>query len=199
MAGERETPSDLQFLPLTKERWPDFVELFGERGACGGCWCMWWRLKRSEFERQKGEANKQAMKAIVEAGQIPGILAYAQGKPVAWCSVAPREQYPVLGRSRILKPIDETPVWSVVCFFVEKSHRNKGMTFRLLRAAVEYVKQQGGRVVEGYPVEPKKKRTPPAFAWTGFASTFEKAGFVECLRRSETRPIMRFYIESGED
>jgi GNAT superfamily N-acetyltransferase len=198
MVGEHETLSDLQFLPLTKERWPDFAELFGERGACGGCWCMWWRLKRSQFERQKGEANKQAMKAIVEAGEIPGILAYAQGKPVAWCSVAPREQYPVLGRSRILKPVDETPVWSVVCFFVEKSHRNKGMSLRLLRAAVEYVKQQGGRVVEGYPVEPKKKRMPPAFAWTGFASTFEKAGFVECLRRSETRPIMRFYIESGE-
>jgi GNAT superfamily N-acetyltransferase len=199
MVGEHETLSDLQFLPLTKERWPDFAELFGERGACGGCWCMWWRLKRSQFERQKGEANKQAMKAIVEAGEIPGILAYAQGKPVAWCSVAPREQYPVLGRSRILKPVDETPVWSVVCFFVEKSHRNKGMSLRLLRAAVEYVKQQGGRVVEGYPVEPKKKRMPPAFAWTGFASTFEKAGFVECLRRSETRPIMRFYIESGEN
>jgi GNAT superfamily N-acetyltransferase len=159
---------------------------------------MWWRIKRSEFERQKGEANKQAMKAIVETGEIPGLLAYAEGKPVAWCSVAPREQYSVLGRSRILKPIDETPVWSVVCFFVEKGHRGKGLTLQLLHAAVEYVKQQGGRVVEGYPVEPKKKRMPAVFAWTGFASVFEKAGFVECLRRSETRPIMRFYIESDE-
>ena len=155
---------------------------------------MWWRLKRSEFERQKGEANKQAMKAIVEAGEIPGIIAYIQGRPVAWCSVAPREQYPVLGRSRILKPVDETPVWSVVCFFVDKSHRNRGMILRLLRAAIEYVKQQGGKVVEGYPVDPKKKRMPPAFVWTGLVSAFKKAGFVECIRRSETRPIMRFYI-----
>ncbi len=156
---------------------------------------MWWRLKRSEFERRKGEGNRQAIKAIVEAGEVPGLLAYAGDKPVAWCSVAPREQFPVLGRSRILKPIDETPVWSVVCFFVEKSHRNKGLSLQLLRAAVEYVKQQGGEVVEGYPVEPKKDRMPAAFAWTGFALTFEKAGFVERLRRSETRPIMRFYIE----
>lgn len=195
----QENLSELEFHPLTRDHWSDFVRLFGERGACGGCWCMWWRLKRSEFERQKGETNKQAMKAIVEAREVPGLLAYVAGKPVAWCSVAPREQYSVLGRSRILKPIDETPVWSVVCFFVEKSHRNKGLTLQLLRAAVEYVKQQGGRVVEGYPVEPKKKRMPSAFAWTGFASTFEKAGFIECLRRSETRPIMRFYIEGDEE
>ena len=190
----QENLSELEFHPLTRDRWSDFETLFGERGACGGCWCMWWRLKRSEFERQKGEANKQAMKAIVEAGEIPGIIAYIQGRPVAWCSVAPREQYPVLGRSRILKPVDETPVWSVVCFFVDKSHRNRGMTLRLLRAAIEYVKQQGGKVVEGYPVEPKKKRMPPAFVWTGLVSAFKKAGFVECIRRSETRPIMRFYI-----
>jgi len=187
-------PPTLKFYPLTQERWADFEQLFGERGATGGCWCMWWRIKRSDFEQQKGEGNKQAMKAIVESGEVPGILAYAAGQPIGWCAVSPREKYPVLNRSRILKPVDDTPVWSISCFFIDKNYRNQGITAKLLQAAVEYVKQQGGKVVEGYPGEPKKEQMPTVFAWTGFASTFEKAGFVECARRSETRPILRCYI-----
>ena len=184
----------LGFYPLTKARWSDFEALFGERGACGGCWCMWWRLKRSEFEKKKGKDNKKAMKAIVYGGEVPGILAYDEGNPIGWCSVAPRDSFPVLNRSRILKKIDETPVWSVVCFFIEKKHRNKQVSVQLLQAAIEYVKQRGGKVLEGYPIEPKKDRMPSAFAWTGFASAFRKAGFVERIRRSETRPIMRFHL-----
>jgi GNAT superfamily N-acetyltransferase len=185
---------DLEFFPLTEDRWPDFEALFGERGAVGGCWCMWWRLKRSEYERLKGVGNRQAMKAIVESGEVPGLLAYEGDTPVAWCSVAPREQFPVLQRSRNLKPVDDTPVWSIVCFFVRQGYRDQGLASQLIQAAVEYVRTQGGNVVEAYPVEPSKGRMPTVFAFTGFASTFEKAGFVECLRRSETRPIMRYYI-----
>ncbi|MFQ5794213.1 MAG: GNAT family N-acetyltransferase [Candidatus Bipolaricaulia bacterium] len=188
---------ELEFHPLTKERWADFETLFGERGASGGCWCMWWRLKRSEYELQKGEGNKRSMKAIVDSGEIPGILAYSEGQPVGWCSVAPRGSYPVLDRSRILKRIDEMPVWSIVCFFVEKNHREKGLSVQLLKAAIEYARDQGGQILEGYPVEPKKDRMPAAFAWTGLASVFKQVGFVECERRSETRPIMRFYIQES--
>jgi len=184
----------LEFHPLTPERWKDLEALFGERGACGGCWCMWWRLKRSQFEKQKGEGNRRALKKIVDSGEVPGLLAYAGGQPVAWCSVAPRETYSVLERSRTLKRIDDQPVWSVVCFFVAKPFRGKGVTVKLLRAAVEYVKEQGARIIEGYPVEPKKTRMPDAFAYTGLVSTFRKAGFIEVLRRSETRPIMRYFI-----
>jgi len=156
---------------------------------------MWWRLKRSEFEKQKGEGNKKVLKKIVDSGEVPGLLAYANCQPIAWCSVAPRESYPVLERSRTLKRIDDQPVWSVVCFFVAKPFRRKGVTVKLLRAAVEYAKEQGAKIVEGYPVEPKKTRMPDAFAWTGPVSSFRKAGFVEVLRRSETRPIMRYFIK----
>jgi len=184
----------LEIHPLTKERWPDFEHLFGERGASGGCWCMWWRLTHSEFERQKGDPNRAAMKAIVESGEVPGILAYLDGVPVGWCSVAPRDRFPRLGRSRILKPIDDAEVWSIVCFFVDKEYRNRGISVALLRAATEYVRQLGGKIVEGYPVEPKKDPMPAVFAYHGLASAFQKAGFVECARRSETRPIMRFYL-----
>jgi len=158
---------------------------------------MWWRLKRSEFERQKGEGNRKAMKAIVDSGEVPGILAYTGNVPVGWCSVAPRPSFPVLNRSRILKKIDVSPVWSIVCFFVDKNYRNKGLSVQLLQAVIEYVKKRGGTVLEGYPVEPKKDKMPAAFAWTGLASAFRKAGFLEVARRSDTRPMMRFFISEG--
>lgn len=186
---------NLMVYPLTPNRWDDFTELFGERGACGGCWCMWMRLTRSVFEKQKGELNKKAIKAIIDSDNIPGLLAYQNDNPVGWVSVAPREDFPVLQRSRILKPIDDLPVWSVACFFIDKNYRDKGMSVRLLQAAIDYVNQQGGEIVEGYPVEPKKNRMPAAFAWTGLAAAFLAAGFTEKERRSETRPIMRYFIK----
>ena len=184
--------SDLEFYPLTAERWTDFEKLFGKRGACGGCW---WRLQRSEFERQKGEGNRKAIKRIVDSGEVPGILTYANNQAVAWCSVAPREAYPTLERSRTLKRVDDKPVCSIVCFFIAKPFRGKGITLKLLRAAIEYVGKHGGKIVEGYPVEPKGGRMPDAFAYTGLASIFRKAGFVEVARRSERRPIMRYVIK----
>lgn len=184
----------LEIHPLTSARWSDFETLFGERGACGGCWCMWWRLKRSEFERRKGQANKKIMRRMVSSGGIPGILAYAAREPVGWCAVAPREEYAVLERSRVLRRIDAEPVWSVTCLFVKKEQRNRGVSVQLLRAAVEFVREQGGRVVEGYPVEPRAGRMADVFAWTGLVSAFERAGFVECARGSERRPIMRYRI-----
>jgi len=156
---------------------------------------MWWRLKRSEFDLLKGEGNRIAFKQIVNSGEVPGILAYAGGHPIAWCAVAPREAYSALERSRTLKRVDDKPVWSVVCFFVAKSFRGKGVTGKLLKAALEYVRKQGGTIVEAYPVDPKKGRVPDVYAYTGLASTFLKAGFVEVLRRSETRPIMRYFME----
>ena len=180
---------------LTPERWPDLEALFGLRGACGGCWCMVWRLKHAEFERQKGEANRRIFKAIVESGAAPGLLGYAGREPIAWCAVAPREHYPALGRSRVLQPVDDQPVWSVTCLFVARRFRRQGLTVRMLRAAVAHAGQRGARIVEGYPVEPKTADMPAAFAWTGTASAFRQAGFVEVLRRSPTRPIMRYIVE----
>ena len=192
--GKKARKSNLTFHPLTQERWKDFETLFGARGACGGCWCMWWRLSHKEFEAKKGAGNKRAMKRIVKSGKVPGILAYRDGVPAGWCSVAPREDYPRLERSRILKPIDDQPVWSVVCLFISKDHRRQGVATGLLSAAVEYVKKKGGSIVEGYAVEPKKGNMPDAFAFHGPASAYLKAGFKEVARRSETRPIMRYVI-----
>src|SRR5436305_13504905 len=109
MSIPRRRKPAFDFHPLTIDRWPDFETLFGERGACGGCWCMLWRLSRSEFEQNKGAANRAAMKALVDAGEVPGILGYVRNDPVAWCAVAPRPAYPALDPSRILKKIDDSP------------------------------------------------------------------------------------------
>lgn len=185
----------LSFAPLTIDRWGDFEELFGPRGACGGCWCMHWRLTRSEYERDKGENNRRAMKKLVESGEVPGIIAYEGGEPVAWCSVAPRESFTRLGRSRILKPVDDKPVWSIVCFFIAKRARKSGISLAILNEAVRYAGGRGAGIVEGYPVEPKKGMTADVFAYTGLASVFRRAGFEEVARRSETRPIMRISPE----
>jgi len=184
----------LEMRPLSAERWADLERLFGERGACGGCWCMWWRMKRSEFEKNKGAGNKKRFKKIVASSETPGLIAYARGEPVAWCAIAPREAYPILENSRVLKRIDDQPVWSVTCFFVSRPYRRQGVTAQLLEAAVKYARRKGARIVEGYPVAPRKGRMPDAFAWTGLVGAFRSAGFVEAARRSKTRPIMRFVI-----
>jgi GNAT superfamily N-acetyltransferase len=185
----------LEFHPVTRERWTDFEELFGEKGAYGGCWCMWWRLKKRDFDAQKGEGNRNAMKEIVASGRVPGILAYYEELPVGWCSVAPREEFIRLEGSKILKPVDHQPVWSIMCLFVAKKYRRRGVSTRLLTAAVEYVRERGGEIVEGYSVEPKKEKMPDAFAFHGLAAAYREAGFNEVIRRSETRPIMRYFIK----
>ena len=186
--------SHLKFCPLTSDRWNDLEKLFGEKGACGGCWCMYWRLSYSEFQKQIGDGNKEAFKRLVYSGKVPGILAYAGDEPVGWCSVAPREVFPKLEHSRILKRVDDKPVWSVVCFFVAKPFRHRGLSIKMLEAVVDYVRCNGGRIVEGYPVEAEKKQ-PGAFLYTGIASAYRKAGFAEVARRSPTRPIMRYHIK----
>ena len=187
--------SKFNFYPVTKENWKDFENLFGEKGACAGCWCMLWRLRRKEYDRLRGAGNKRNMKSLVYAGIVPGILAYDNEKPVGWCSVAPREDFPVLENSRVMKRMDDKPVWSVVCFYINKNFRKKGLSVELLNAAKKYVKNNKGKIIEGYPVEPKKGKTADVFAWTGLVAAFSKAGFKEIIRRSETRPIMRFIIK----
>ncbi len=181
------------FRPLTSSLFADFEHLFGPRGACGGCWCMFWKLRGKAFDENTGEPARQMQKSYVESGAVPGLLAFYGNKPVGWIAVEPRTSYPKLAHSRILKPVDDADVWSVTCFFVAKQARHQGVTVELLKAAVDYVREEGGKIVEGYPVETKKDMPAP-FVYTGTAAAFQKAGFVEVARRSETRPIMRYSI-----
>jgi GNAT superfamily N-acetyltransferase len=194
MSPENESPVDLECQPLTSERWSDFEMLFGERGAYGGCWCMWWRCSRREFEQQQGEGNRLAMKTLVDSGIVPGILAYHAGQAVGWCSVAPREQFGALERSPVLKRLDDRPVWSLVCLFVDKAFRGQGVAQALVRGAVEYARSQGATLVEAYPRLPKQEPLPPVSSFMGVPSLYERAGFVECARPSKSRAIMRYEV-----
>lgn len=187
--------TSLEIHSATPDRWADLEALFGAKGACAGCWCMWWRRSRAEFNRQKGEGNRVALKALIDGGTVPGLIAYADGHPAGWVALAPREEYPPLARSRVLQPVDDRPVWSVVCFFVAKPYRRRGLTVRLLQAAADHARRRGAAVLEGYPVEPKKGAMPDVFAYTGLPSAYRQAGFTEVARRSPTRPIMRLPLQ----
>lgn len=186
--------NDYEIHPLTSQRWPDLEALFGPRGAVGGCWCMYWRLQHAEYEQLKGSGNRALLHDLAGEPLAPGLLAYQQGAAVGWCSLGPRQDYPRLARSRILAPVDEQPVWSVVCFYIHRQQRRQGLSLRLLQAAVEFASAHGAAILEGYPVEPNSDQSPPVFAFTGLASTFRQAGFEEVARRSATRPIMRLTL-----
>ena len=186
---------DLSFHPLTQKLWRDFELLFGRNGACGGCWCMYWKLRGKDFTDNTGNTARQMQKAIVDSKTVPGLMAYADGYPIGWIAVEPRRAYPKLAHSRILKSVDDQEVWSITCFFVDKKHRRKGITVELLKAAVDYVKSKGGKIVEGYPVDVSQNQAD-AFVYTGTASAFKQAGFKEVARNSPTRPIFRFVIPS---
>jgi GNAT superfamily N-acetyltransferase len=176
--------------PLTPGRWDDFETLFGENGACAGCWCAWWRMGQSEWLAKKGDGTKRKMRALVKKGPPPGLLAYADDEAVGWCALAPREDYPRLARSKILAPVDDAPVWSVTCFFVRRDWRRRGVTVALLDGASRWVGAQGGRILEGYPTDTDKEQ-PATFVHHGLAGAFRRAGFREVARRSKTRPIVR--------
>jgi GNAT superfamily N-acetyltransferase len=182
------------YKPVTEKEWPDMQALFAQGHEYAGCWCMYWRIKRSEFDQHYGQGNKQAMERIIQSGRVPGILAYLNGQPIGWCSVAPREHFPVLNRSRTLKPVDDLPVWSIVCFFVAKPYRRCGLCAALTRAAIEYARENGARIVEAYPLIPEQSKSPQYGVYMGLASTFRRLGFEEVARRSRMRPVMRYVV-----
>jgi GNAT superfamily N-acetyltransferase len=183
-------PRPIEVHPVTADRWDDLARLFGPSGAYSGCWCMWWRQSAKDFDRNGNAGNRRAMRSLVGGGRVPGLLAYRNGRPVGWVSVAPRTEFPRIERSRTLKRVDDRPVWSVVCFFIDKAHRRGGVARALLRGAVRYAAENGARLVEAYPVDPQERDYPDAEAFTGLVPLFEAAGFREVARRGK-RPILR--------
>lgn len=156
---------------------------------------MYWLMRKKEYdEKRKDGRTKTEMKMLVKNGTVPGIIAYDNNEPIGWIAIQPREKYPVLNNSKILAPVDDKPVWSIVCFFVHKNYRRKNVSVELIKQAVKFAKKNKAKIIEGYPVEPKTDKAAPVFIWTGTASAFKKAGFKEVVRRSETRPLMRIEI-----
>ena len=183
---------NLVFHPLTPSRWDDFTTLFGSNGATTGCWCMYWRTTRSQFNTNGSAGNKQAMKELVHGGTIPGIIGFQDGQPVAWCSIAPREDFASLDRSPVLKRFDDQPVWSIVCFFIHRKARHKGLMKEVIQGAVAFAAQNGAKIVEAYPVEPKERHSPGEL-YMGIVDIFLNAGFEEIEPRGSHK-FMRLSI-----
>ncbi len=196
MTPEERAAVELEVHPVTPDRWDDLVTLFGPSGAYSGCWCMWWRITRREFDSNGNEGNKRGLRNLVDRDVPPGLLGYVDEEPAIWCSIEPREAYPALERSRTLKRVDDKPVWSIVCFFVGKPYRGRGMMLPMLRAAMDYAAERGALIVEGYPIEIEGRLTG-SDGFTGVASVYRAAGFEEVARPNEKYRIMRWFAGRG--
>lgn len=195
--GESSSPIVFTWQPVTADRWDDFEQVFGVKGAMAGCWCMWWRLTRKEFDALGGSGRREAMRQIILSGRVPGILAYAGGVPAGWCSIAPREEFSSLERSRVLARVDDQPVWSLVCFYIRNAFRRKGLMNFLVQSALEHARRNGARIVEAYPTC-REGRLPPVTTYQGLLAAFSRQGFIEVARRSDAHAVMRYDL-AGND
>jgi ribosomal protein S18 acetylase RimI-like enzyme len=182
--------------PLTPDRWADLEAIFNAKGCsvARGCWCMYYRRSGSQEQPSSGttraQANRTELKALVDSGRPPGLLGYRGKVPVGWVSVGPREDYAKLARSPVMKPVDDQPVWSVICFVVPTQYRGQGVAQALLAGAVAYAKKHGAKLVEAYPVD-KPGRSNDDSMWFGAKSMYDRAGFSEVARRKPQRPVVR--------
>ena len=190
--------ADLDIQPLTRERLPDLAALFGQGGDPKWCWCSFYRVRGSTWQNASAASNRRVLEKAVDEldGRAPGLVAYRNGEAIGWVSLGPREDYERLVHSKVLAPIDNRPVWSIVCFVVGRAARGQGVAAALLDAAVEYARQHGATLLEGYPAETDGKRIPSANAYKGTLGMFERAGFKVAERRqwnpsTPVRPIVR--------
>ena len=185
----------LEVHPLTPERWKDLETLFSGRGGSQvrGCWCMYYRRSGRAGVPEGtnyGEYNRRSLKALVDRGTVPGLLGYRSGKPIAWVSLGPREDYAKLAKSPVMKPVDARPVWSVVCFFTSLDARGEGVSEAMLAHAAEFARRSGARLLEAYPVD-KPGRDRDDSMWFGTKRMYDRAGFEEVARRKPARPVVR--------
>jgi len=197
----------LEIQPLTAERLPDLATLFNQGGDPKWCWCAFFRVRSVDFSTATPAGNRRVLEGAVEAtaaeGREPGLVAYQDGRAVGWVSVGPRDDYERLQHSKVLGPVDDKPVWSIVCFVVARAARGRGVARALLDAAVDYAREHGATLVEAYPVETDGARVPAAQAFKGTLGMFERAGFEVVERRransaSAPRPIVRRSICRGQ-
>jgi GNAT superfamily N-acetyltransferase len=193
-----ESMATVEIRPITADRWEELAAFFGPSGAFGHCWCTWWRQTAAEFSHgveDGGAANRSLMHEIVEAGSEPGLLAYREGKPVGWVSVAPRPQYGRILRSRRIGPAPEEAaderIWSVVCFWIPRRERGQGVATALLTGAVEHARARRATVLEAYPVDTAGGQHPSANLFTGTLTMFRRAGFEEVDRPRGAQLVVR--------
>jgi GNAT superfamily N-acetyltransferase len=194
LVPEADMPS-LTTRELSTQTWDDLEQVLGERGGSRGCWCMHWRLSFAEWEKGRGDGNRDALRERAGRGPAPGLVGYLDGEPVAWIAVGDRGEYPRMARSPAMRPVDDTPGWVVSCVFVRSDHRGSRLPVEMIRAACELAARSGQRTVEAVPVDPVDgRRAGPDNAMTGIASAYRDAGFVEVARPKPDRPVMRWTV-----
>ncbi len=183
----------LTIRPLTPDLWPALEDLFGENGACNGCWCMYWRIGSAYRQRPRGK-NQAAFREVVTHGPPPGLLAFDGDVAVGWCQLTPRDALPWLDRVWRLQRVDDVPVWSLSCLYVRKGYRKQGVTSALIAAALKAARRAKAPALEAYPFDADES---PSASGTGYASTFARAGFKTVARRTPPRPIMRHDLKAS--
>jgi len=182
--------SSPRIVPVTPSRWPDLVEVMGSCSYGRKCWCAYWYLPNAEFKAGWGEANRAPLEHLVKAGKKPGLIAYVDDRPAGWVSVAPRQHFDRLNRSKNFAPVDNAKVWSVNCFVVVPEFRRQGLMTALAAAAAEFALSNGAEAAESYPLDPGPKTTGGDL-YLGTPRAFAEAGYVEVARPLPRRPIMR--------
>ena len=192
----------IKVLPVTPARWPDLEAVFGARGCsvARGCWCMAYRRSGAQYplwpDTSRAKTNRADLKTLVDKGKTPGLVAYQGRVPVGWVSLGPREEFKRLQRSPVMKPVDDKPVWSIICFVVPLAYRGQGVGYALLQGAIVYARKHGATLIEAYPVD-KRERSRDDAIWFGPKSMYDRAGFKEVARRKPMRPVVRLKVRTG--
>ncbi|MCX7305358.1 MAG: GNAT family N-acetyltransferase [Hyphomicrobiales bacterium] len=185
--------------PLTPDLWPAFEDLFGRQGACYGCWCTYFRLPPAARKANDSQQKKEIIRARIETGPPPGLLALEDGQALGWMQIGPRADVPEWNNAgRGSAPVDpedasDPTVWAISCFFLRASARRKGLTHKLVEHGLAYAIDSGARVVEACPIE-QSKGSHSAGLFVGSTRVFEKAGFVKLAERKAGRPLMRYVL-----
>jgi GNAT superfamily N-acetyltransferase len=186
----------IEIEPLTSDRWNDLAALFEEGGDPRWCWCQFYRVRGLDWSNSSADGNRERLATLTRDGPPPGLVGYQDGRAVGWVSLAPRPAYDRLTHAKLLAPVDDKPVWSIVCFVVSRSARGQGVAKALLDGAIAWAKDQGATILEAYPSDVKGRKVPAANLYHGSLSMFEDAGFEVVARRqfnktTPVRPIVR--------
>ena len=180
----------------TADRWDDVATVMGTRGDPSHCWCQYFRNESGPFMIEDRDGNREAMRRqLTTATMAPGLIAYEGERPVGWCAVAPRADYPRIEHMRVPRATPAEPgTWSVTCFVVRVGQRRSGVAGELLAAAVDFAGRHGAKTLEAYPFDVSVRATSAANLFVGTLSMFERAGFVEVARPFPARPVVRLTL-----
>jgi len=189
--------NNLKFQPLTSANWDQFEKLMGEKGGCGGCWCMYFRMQSKQFSNDKYEGHKKRMHDLVKAAKPTGLIGTYKNEAVGWIAFAPREDYKRIENSRAFKRPDDKPVWSITCFFIRKEFRKMRLSESMIKAVIDFAKKKKIKILEAYPAIPYSDKVPAPFLWVGILSSFIKNGFEVVQQNGKSRAMVRLSLEKS--